>query len=700
MKKITFYLLLLFGLFTTPLFAQWQRITYPKGGNIKFLVEDQSAIYAATPAQIFKSTDGGAQWVPLPKSTIIPDDMVDFQVSNGNFYCMVEPYQKFYKSSDFGKNWSQIPTAASIQLYQFLVLGDTLIIKDGGEEVWSSINAGLTWTKAKYNNTDLPAGGVLKREKDVVFYQNYDYLYHSVDRGVTWKLKLSPFDLNVQSITTDFICFVGFYGELIFTQNDYSNPEYITTNFFRRGDDRYAKFILGSKDTLYNISTYRTINNTGCANELYMSLDQGKNWILKMELFFDVYDIVQIENSYLLATSDGLWRSDRNFTNISPIDQEIPSGSAFSFSHYKQFPSLLAYQKIFRIDPTTRTYALDGDVTSSNPCYPYFTSSKRRTVWYDNDGAEYIYDNKLDKKEAVEDYKKFTFLGSPGAIWGVDYLNKEILVWKDDSEVPKSVKVASFHTDSIKYLHIYDTYEDHVWVRVNTFNYLMDTDLNPVAAFQPQPFYCLNPNYMDSYFDGEDFYAYCPGNPLKYNVQDDQVKTYSPRNAGTTSFEVLDAITDAQTYKNYHFVADKTQVYFSTDGSENFFPIYPNLPSELIRIKEIEIVNDTIWVNAPPYLYFMPIQNYWNDQPDGEPAIKIIGTPNPSSSDLRLTADKAILLPFNLQILDITGKSVRTFQLAPGRNWELNLQDLPASTYILRVSGTFAQLSIKWVKHQ
>ncbi len=62
-------------------------------------------------------------------------------------------------------------------------------------------------------------------------------------------------------------------------------------------------------------------------------------------------------------------------------------------------------------------------------------------------------------------------------------------------------------------------------------------------------------------------------------------------------------------------------------------------------------------------------------------------TPNPFSPEAQLTFANYMNEKFSLQIVDVTGKVVRTYNAATGNNFEILKDDLASGIYVYRLNG-------------
>jgi photosystem II stability/assembly factor-like uncharacterized protein len=188
---------------TTPLAVPGQGLN-AVGARLVFDVARPGTLYALfltsySPASMFRSTDGGESWAPLPAAAGISDLVVapdgtllgaaDFGVS---------------RSTDRGESWqpplpafgaaAAAPRDVIVRLAADTASPETLLAA-GSEGIWRSGDGGLTWTESNQGIATLPVLSLAAAPAgpDTIVATAGDSVFRSVDQGGTWKRVHSAF---------------------------------------------------------------------------------------------------------------------------------------------------------------------------------------------------------------------------------------------------------------------------------------------------------------------------------------------------------------------------------------------------------------------------------------------------------------------------------------------------------------------------
>ena len=166
---------------------------------------DINTMYAGTDgAGLFKSIDGGANWLPLNGSVAMP--LGCSNVRSFNFDVTVprtlivgtscRNNSGFYKSTDDGLNWSRLGNATlpdDVGVSALNRSGNTYFLASNNYGIFKSVDAGTTWAAA---NTGITApNGTLNAfntqfngtaPANLLTYIHGSGMYRSTDTGVTW----------------------------------------------------------------------------------------------------------------------------------------------------------------------------------------------------------------------------------------------------------------------------------------------------------------------------------------------------------------------------------------------------------------------------------------------------------------------------------------------------------------------------------
>lgn len=219
---------IVFMLLTMPLFAQWEKVNGPESGWVKLILKAPNNDLLAFPAYgggIYKSSDNGTSWALSVNGLLLDGEyyanILSAKLGQDNKIYIYAEYPigktRVFYSSDNGDNW--IPLAAQVwgggitealadgTLYQFI-----------GHEIAKSTDSGNSWSFLTTSGLSTTAIKYTLLLSNNVFFVVSDFVYKSVDAGITWKkltipnnnelfkspdgtLFYSPLDLTIQAST-------------------------------------------------------------------------------------------------------------------------------------------------------------------------------------------------------------------------------------------------------------------------------------------------------------------------------------------------------------------------------------------------------------------------------------------------------------------------------------------------------------------
>jgi cysteine-rich repeat protein len=140
-----------------PAGASWCFAGGPEGGIVFDLAVDPqnpSTLYAATNSTLFKSTDGGQDWLPMSsgirqlvrKVAVSPGDSSIVLAGTAQFFVGLST--GIYRSTDAGASWSFRQDDTEVLTIVFDPAEPSVVYAGGVQQgVLKSIDAGLTWTR-------------------------------------------------------------------------------------------------------------------------------------------------------------------------------------------------------------------------------------------------------------------------------------------------------------------------------------------------------------------------------------------------------------------------------------------------------------------------------------------------------------------------------------------------------------------------
>jgi hypothetical protein len=354
MKKLTI-LLFVFVLFGNVSFSQdqWYRTNGPTGGPIHSVYEKSSTkIFIGTNSGVYKSVNSGSLFTPIG---LYDNQIIKITGLNNMLFALDGNYLLF-RSSDEGVTWNDITTTNMDGLFVF---NGILFATEPFGGVYKSTNNGDNWILL---NNGLPAGGYQPASFGSYLYGYRSFsaslIYRSADNGNSWSVlnnDLPAFN-GVNSFGSFnnllFVNLVTATGSMLYkstnsgtnwTKLNSWDPLNYVNSFVQSGTYLVAsvngKGIYRSNDKGVNwslsnagLNSLNSIALTKGANRIYASsneyftagsLFQSSNnagmWTeLKNGLTTgNVIDMINMNNSILAATSNGLYKSTNKGTNWS-----------------------------------------------------------------------------------------------------------------------------------------------------------------------------------------------------------------------------------------------------------------------------------------------------------------------------------------------------------------------------------------------
>jgi hypothetical protein len=319
MKAFSISILLL--IYSINLYSQWEMMNIPHAvPEITAVVyHPEGNIIAVTKErEVFLSSTNQNDWNKI--ATVSKEVYIMSLAANGTIFAGVTG--GYLSSTDKGITWNEstLFTNSASGIHDILFDSDGYIymISDAWSYqpplIYISSNSGTSW----YN----PSGGlptsnysVAGIEKDslenlyIYTGNNPALLYKSTDKGSNWSLisnNLNYYVRNFKIVRGNKIFICSFNG-IIKTENFGST---YTTLF----SGEFSKIVMDNDDNIYALLNYRNmpyeILDTGYTNaNILFSSDSGLNWELKGIAGIKANDIIRINDTLFLATSNGLRKS-------------------------------------------------------------------------------------------------------------------------------------------------------------------------------------------------------------------------------------------------------------------------------------------------------------------------------------------------------------------------------------------------------
>ena len=177
------------------------------------VVIGDAAFNSGEPAPVFKTTDGGNNWLNVNDSSLINEYSRDQfhtfsfpSVDVGYFYGSANDH--LYKTIDGGSNWEIVPLPVEVTDIFMLKFYDEeigMFVADNGPDtdyIYRTIDGGENWQKLNLeSNTVHHDIEFLPGKPDSVWFTDYDHIYFSANMGDTWQeVDLGVEDLEARNI--------------------------------------------------------------------------------------------------------------------------------------------------------------------------------------------------------------------------------------------------------------------------------------------------------------------------------------------------------------------------------------------------------------------------------------------------------------------------------------------------------------------
>lgn len=336
--------------------SSWSKMTSPFEDQYIYSISVvNNLIYACTDEGLFSSSDGGTFWSSIGKT--LPGYRVTSCLEFGEFI-IAGTDRGIGRSSDGGKSWIKIGKFGNG--VDFLLIDGADLYATSGDEVFHSVDTGLTWTGTTLKDSLRSHVEVrhLLMNNGILYASTHAGVFRSEDRGATWKSSgtgLHSISSIYQMLAFDTSLFVG--GEagmyrssdsgLSWTPSSTAHIYTYLISMLPFGD----LLFVGAESGLMRSSddgrswraasagmVNRSINAlasdgpallAGTDEGIFRSLDSGETWV-PLGGGIENKPIVEIAvSSYLFAgtNTQGIFRSDDHGVSWAPRNQGL-SGHA------------------------------------------------------------------------------------------------------------------------------------------------------------------------------------------------------------------------------------------------------------------------------------------------------------------------------------------------------------------------------------
>ncbi len=326
--------LLMMGVFTVPLYAQWQKTAPMTGDDSKInfvkLYNNANNIFAQTwdtlnGNQMFLTTDSGAQWTKICTADSNIDIISEVMVSSSNI--LAGTFNGLYQSTNGGSSWThftQNGIPADTAIWSLTWINDTIFAGTVGD-LYFSKDSGKDWTEVK---SGLPGNvrinSIVARGNGIFAGSDTNGIFQSTDGPTTWTA-FDNFGAATLGDTAMSIDQLVPMGNKLFA---------VTLNGVFVSSNSGASWTANSS-TLGNINCFAVVNNQLFAGTdssgVYRSLDSGATWVSTssgMPSRTRIWSLTASGTSLYAGTNTGVWRTP--YANMSSVKSAASQHPAFS----------------------------------------------------------------------------------------------------------------------------------------------------------------------------------------------------------------------------------------------------------------------------------------------------------------------------------------------------------------------------------
>lgn len=309
--------------------AQWEQIPSSPTGNVKDISVAGEDIYLAyLNAGVFRSSDSAATWEQINNglNTMQARSVYQFLILNQNIYAAT--VDGIYKSTDGGDNWVKKSNGITIgpgALYEFtasIFEYNGVLFTGAWNGIYRSTDNGESWLITNVSGQGIFPGFFINHNGTLFLAReniNLPYGYVSIDDGDTWE--------PLTSISVPTITFLSEPGKL---WSGTISGVWLSTD----DGSSWVSRSEGLSPDPYNSSIVRVNGKLVSSvkfggSGVYYSDDEGENWVdfgEGLTFLNTIEKLLVYGDKILAATSDGLWRRDTSdvVTGLPDNEEELP----------------------------------------------------------------------------------------------------------------------------------------------------------------------------------------------------------------------------------------------------------------------------------------------------------------------------------------------------------------------------------------
>jgi len=323
MKKLIYTLAIL--TLAVSLNAQWTQISsgITTTMNIYSLATSNLKVFAGSDSGVYVSPNYGTSWT----KTALNNKLVYSLAVLGNAIYAGTSGSGIYYTTNDGANWTQ--TSLNTQtIYALTISGNTIFAGASGNGVYSSTNNGINWTQnslSSHSVVSLAASG-----SNIYAGTSIYGIYRSTNNGINWT------QTSMNSSTFKALAINGSY----YFAGAYSLSG---SNGFYRSTDGNSWSLVGLNNiNVLSLGITGIMIFAGTENGVYLSTNNGTNWIVKNQGFTSVPHIEAIlffdNMAYIGTYGESVWRrSISESIGINNISTEIPAEYSLSQNYPNPF---------------------------------------------------------------------------------------------------------------------------------------------------------------------------------------------------------------------------------------------------------------------------------------------------------------------------------------------------------------------------
>jgi serine/threonine protein kinase len=248
--------------------TDWQLniLNIEKNLNAVYFLDNLNGIIASSGGTIFKTTDGGKNWIQTQSGT--GSDLYEIYSNNSKLFCCGD-YGTLLRFDFTNKSWERITPDTNESLFSIKFINENIGFISGSKGlILKTEDGGITWNKIKLNSNE-NLFRIDFADNQTGFAVGWDgTVLKTVNQGSDWK----KINIGYKSYLKDILFVNQFLGFIVGGEGLVLRTE--------DGGSHWRKIDLGTNSGLYKI--FFENNNIGFIlsnrGEIFKSTDAGKVW--------------------------------------------------------------------------------------------------------------------------------------------------------------------------------------------------------------------------------------------------------------------------------------------------------------------------------------------------------------------------------------------------------------------------------------